>query len=375
MGYIHLKLDMQNGKHIFYDENILRSYKEDLTSFISNNKYLNDFDFAKSVMMSQEIKANNLIEGINNDLKLINDVIDKKYLNISKEERHKIINLYKGYKYILRNKEINKDNLRELYSILSNNILDKEDIKKMGSYYRLEPVYILRGNSLDAIKPFMGFDSDKIDYSMEQFFSYVNSDNSYNQIDTFIKSQIMHFYFVYIHPYFDVNGRTSRTVAMWYLLNNKDYPYIIFNRAITFSRSSYIRSIINSRKYGNITHFLKYMLKNVAKELEKDYIVRNVSSNSPYKLTDEDKEIIEYMITMKNNLTTKDLSVTYNRFNEHKKYSYILKNIINPLIDKDVIKVTGYNKNNSNIKITINNDLFDTNDSKIKYINLKKYQM
>lgn len=326
-------------------------------------------------MMSQEIKANNLIEGINNDLKLINDVIDKKYLNISKEERHKIINLYKGYKYILRNKEINKDNLRELYSILSNNILDKEDIKKMGSYYRLEPVYILRGNSLDAIKPFMGFDSDKIDYSMEQFFSYVNSDNSYNQIDTFIKSQIMHFYFVYIHPYFDVNGRTSRTVAMWYLLNNKDYPYIIFNRAITFSRSSYIRSIINSRKYGNITHFLKYMLKNVAKELEKDYIVRNVSSNSPYKLTDEDKEIIEYMITMKNNLTTKDLSVTYNRFNEHKKYSYILKNIINPLIDKDVIKVTGYNKNNSNIKITINNDLFDINDSKIKYINLKKYQM
>ena len=49
----------------------------------------------------------------------------------------------------------------------------------------------------------------------------------------------MHFYFVYIHPYFDVNGRTSRTLAMWYLLNEEAYPYIIFNRAINNNASNY----------------------------------------------------------------------------------------------------------------------------------------
>ena len=74
---------------------------------------------------------------------------------------------------------------------------------------------------------------------MNQLFEFINNNElEETEINKFIKSQIMHFYFVYIHPYFDVNGRTSRTVAMWYLLNNKNYPYIIFNRAIEFNKKT-----------------------------------------------------------------------------------------------------------------------------------------
>mgnify|MGYP003296361204 FL=1 len=76
----------------------------------------------------------------------------------------------------------------------------------------------------------------------------------------------MHFYFVYIHPYFDINGRTSRTVAMWYLLNNSIYPYIIFNRGINFD-STYDKTIRECKDRYEITKFLKYMLINVKKEL------------------------------------------------------------------------------------------------------------
>ena len=66
---------------------------------------------------------------------------------------------------------------------------------------------------------------------MEYYFAFFNAPTfSQTMTDQYVKSQILHFYFVYIHPYFDVNGRTSRTMALWHLLNSQAYPYIIFNR-------------------------------------------------------------------------------------------------------------------------------------------------
>src|SRR5690606_40031597 len=58
---------------------------------------------------------------------------------------------------------------------------------------------------------------------LDKLISFLSSD-SYNgsMTDSYIKSQIVHFYFVYIHPYYDVNGRTSRTLSMWYLFEKED---------------------------------------------------------------------------------------------------------------------------------------------------------
>ena len=109
---------------------------------------------------------------------------------------------------------------------------------------------------------------------MNNLLTFINENTSKNAIDEFIKSQILHFYFIYIHPYFDVNGRTSRTTAMWYLLNKKAYPYLFFSRAITFSKDQYKKSILTSIRKGNITVFLDYILKSLIEELKKEeYII------------------------------------------------------------------------------------------------------
>ena len=98
------------------------------------------------MMMSQEIKSNNTIESINDDLSVIDEVIKKK-TSISSKERKRIINLYHGYQYILTHKTIDKKHLKELYDILSDGILDVYDKVNMGLYYRNEQVYILKGKS------------------------------------------------------------------------------------------------------------------------------------------------------------------------------------------------------------------------------------
>ena len=81
----------------------------------------------------------------------------------------------------------------------------------MGEYYREGPVYILRGISFDRF--FEGVPVKHIDEYMNILFDYINRNDDNTDIDTFIKSQIIHCYLVYIHPYFDGNGRTGRILS------------------------------------------------------------------------------------------------------------------------------------------------------------------
>ncbi len=374
-NFSKIKLEMKNGKYIHLNADYLKPFEDDLLHLIDDEDFMKTLSFAKRMMMGSEIKSNNAIEGIIDDISLIEDVIKRRKKPLSEEERKRIINLYHGYQYILNHKSINKDSLKELYSILSKGLLTENYINNMGDYYRNKPVIIYK-HYVD--NPYTGMDASKLDYYMNQFFTYVNSSlNSNSEIDIFIKSQIMHFYFVYVHPYFDVNGRTSRTISMWYLLNNKAYPYIIFNRAISFARREYDESIIKGRE-GDITLFLKYMLIEVTKELEKEYVLHNIKTSLNITLSREDTQMIDYLLSMKSNLTAKDLATLYNNYNKHRRTSEIFEERIIPLLDKKVLinlgETKGFiKKDTPNIKITINSDALDVNFEKIKYLNLKRF--
>jgi len=370
--YKEFGLKDEFNRSIGYNELYLEYFINDLNDFILNNSFMNEYDFAKKKLMSFEIKNNNNIEGIKDDILTIEKAVNKnEYKNIKR-----IHNLFEGYKYILLNKEINKENLRELYRILSDELLE-EKYKNNMDYYRKGPVYILRGNNL-CLEPFNGMDHNRLNYFMDMFFDYVNSNNDLDSINLFIKSQIMHYYFVYVHPYFDVNGRTSRTVSLWYLLNNKSYPYVIFNDAISFCKNKYEKSIILSRSKSNITAFLEFMLIQVKKELEKEAIINSIIINTDEKLTNDEIEIINYILTMNGNITVKDISWFYNQFNNKKPPVFISNNLINKMIDKNILLFKGYtksyvDKDNLNYKLELNKDNIKVDSDRIKYIKNDKY--
>ena len=372
--FSYLKLDSTRRLNVNYQ--YLEPYKDDIMRFLDNDD-MRTLSFAKRAMMSQEIKANNTIEGINDDLSIIDEVIKNKS-SLSDREKKRIINLYHGYQYILTHKDINKETLRELYLLLSDEILDDYDKTSMGEYYRTKPVYILKGSSLNN-DYYEGITPKQIDCYMNYFIDYINSDFlTGNEIDSFVKSQIMHFYFVHIHPYPDVNGRTSRTVAMWYLLNHKSYPYVIFNRAISFSKSMYEKNLIITRDTDNITLFLKYMLKNTLLELEKEYIIGNIKRNSDANLTKVDLQMIEYLLTTNSNLTAKDLATTYNSYNDHRRINIIIDEKIMPLVEKNIFVRKNDTKGfidgvRHNFNIGINEDLLDIKKEKIKYLKIDRY--
>lgn len=362
-----IDLFINDLRNLYINSESLMQIKSELEEFI---KFIpmNNLSFAKNVMLSEEIKSNNLVEGYLDDLKHIDEVVKSKDIESPKDQR--ILNLYKGYKYILKQKNINKESLKNLYSILSKNLLIAYDINHMGKYYRNDKVFIY--NSSDISKePDEGLPCNKIEEYMDYLFEYINSNNNLEtQTDFYIKSQIMHFYFVYIHPYFDVNGRTSRTTSMWYLLNNEVYPYIIFNRGINFDKSTYYRAILEAKKYGNITIFLKYMLENVKIELEKEYLILNIESLTE-KLSVQEKQTLNYILSMKQQRNLKTFNEFYSRFNDRRKLKEVNETLIEPLLEKNIIEKKGktkgkiYNGNN-NFRFEIKDSLMDKDENKIK---------
>ncbi|MBR3161538.1 MAG: Fic family protein [Bacilli bacterium] len=377
--YIKLDLiiDKKKNKKLYYNNKYLDSYKKDLDNFLSTELSINNIDFAKKMLMNYELQANNNIEGLVDSLESIDEVVNSKGKIIDYKDRKRIINLYKGYKYILQGKSINKDNLRELYSLLSDDLLEKRDLNNMGAYYRKGPVYIIMGNRLD-IDPIQGMPYKDLDFYMDNYFNYINKNNMNNDINNFIKSQIMHYYFVYVHPFFDVNGRTSRTVSMWYLLNSKNYPYIVFNRAISYAKSGYDKTINKCRDRGEVTLFLEYMLSQVLKELEKESLIQNININNCLNLSIEEEQIIEYFINMNGNLTAIDLIRKYNEYNFKVKPKIIYINKIEPLIDKGIFKIEGYTKKNicedvPNMWLKLNSKYVNMDKKKLKYLKIDKY--
>ena len=370
-----LELPMGKNNYLMINPDYFEDIRVELEDFLYGEDGLNSKDFVRKILFNQEIKTNNAVEGINNDLLIIENVIKNNLMIGNDKKRREIINLYNGYKYIFTNNIMDKEHLLELYKILSDGLLSSSDMARMGEYYREDKVYILRKGRID-MELSEGIDYSLIDKYMDIYFAYVNDNSDKTMTDKFIKSQIMHFYFVYIHPYFDVNGRSSRTMAMWYLLNNKAYPYIIFNRAISNNSSTYDETITDTRNNANISFFIRYMMINVKRELEKELIIQEIRDNTSVKMTMMDYQALNYILSMKGEKNVLTFTSLYRRDNGYKRVRDVYLQILLPLIDKKIIEIvrttnkemfSGYN----NEVFRINTSRFDVDNPKIKRLNLR----
>lgn len=248
LGFKVLSLKNEKNKNFYYNKVIVKELKKEIEKLL---KQLNDFNLSDELLASLEFEMGK----------------DKKNLNV-------------GYHYILGNQPINKDKLKELYDILSKDLLDEYSIENMGKYYRKKDVYILDGShSLMGLYN-KGLDPEKVEEKMDDLFDYINKDNDKDIVETYIKSQVIHYYLAYVHPYFDVNGRTARTLSMWYLIKQNAYPLIMFNRGIYKNREDYKKSILKSIR-GDITPFLEFSLKTLKEELVETIISQSDGKDSP----------------------------------------------------------------------------------------------
>lgn len=265
---------------------------------------------------------------------------------------------------------LDENKLKELYQILSFGLLKDFDKLKKGQFYRNDEVFIQYTNNPN-VEYDRGIDKELIKEKMDSLLDFLNEDEDLSMLDAFIKSQVAHFYFVYIHPYFDVNGRTARTVNMWYLIKNKAEPFIIFNRGILLNKQKYYKVIRSSKYNGNVTAFIKYMLEQTSEELKKENTILKIEEKLG-TLDTNTRQALNYVLSMNGKITRTDFTNMYAIFNPKEKNQYIDNIILNPLFEKEIlIKGESTKSKNDNYFFTINEELLEK-DEKVKVLTLAK---
>ncbi len=255
-----LPLKTFNSKYCFYVQGMYLAETENeyLRLLISDYELNQSFLFDRNVedmyisRLFSEVEGTLSIENVPTTHRRIVEINKSK--NLTEQNDIIVKNMINALRFIVEEKPaFNKENLRKLYSILSENCLPEELKIKDGAYYRNGEVHI---------GDFDGADYQIIEECMDSLFAFANDPTQLKTHDIFLP-YICHYYILYVHPYFDYNGRTARMVSFWlnYINNIKIAPFFM-SEAINESKYDYYRAITDTRNTNNdLTYFLGYILE------------------------------------------------------------------------------------------------------------------
>lgn len=255
-----LPLKTFNSNHCFYVNGLylLQTQNEYRRLLVSDYEINQSWLFNRNV---EDILISRLFSEVEGTLNIENIPTTHRHIveinrseNLTEQNDIIIKNMLKAIEFIVKEKPaFNKDNLRTLYNMLSENCLPDELKIKDNAYYRDDKVFI---------GAFEGADWHIIDACMDSLFAFANDPENIKEHDDLLP-YICHYYILYIHPYFDYNGRTARMVSFWlnYIHNITFAPYFM-SEAINESKNDYYRAITDSRNTNNdLTYFLGYILE------------------------------------------------------------------------------------------------------------------
>ena len=290
-------------------------------------------------ILSNEIYKTNKIEGIESSKSQIYSSL-KENRKFNKKE-NKLDGIIKKYKDIMENNFKDTQHIESLSSFRK--IYDEmfEDFEKSGNYkldgkyFRKDTVKVINGvgNTIH-----IGINGEEtIEKNMENLIQFMNK----KDIPFLVKASISHFFFEYIHPFYDGNGRFGRYLLSLYLARKLDI-LTAFSLSYSISKNldDYYKSFVEAEdvnNYGEITFFVENILKTIKNgqemiiELLNDSVMRfNHSMEILNELTKDlsEKENIILQIYLQNYL--------FNDFEEitNVELSYIIGDLTQQTINK-----------------------------------------
>lgn len=249
----------------------------------------------------EEIACSSAIECIDFNRDSIRNIL--KGFAPKDEMENRILGQKKGLEFIsdFKNK-ITEENLYKLYMVTVGDFLNDENKLKNDSFYRDDSVFVVSDKLEHS-----GLDFSLLPDYMKKFIEFINEDNIE---DDLIKASVIHFYFAYLHPYFDGNGRMARLLHLWFLIQKgyKTTLFVPFSSFIQKNKSGYYNAFTlieeNYKISGviDVTPFIKYFTDNVYNKLPESEIAENVFESykehlSKGEVTEKETELWSFVIS------------------------------------------------------------------------------
>lgn len=237
----------------------------------------------KQIMLDAYSSAT--IEGARTTVEKVIKALNSKNNNALDKSNQMVINAVRACNVAYEN-EINFNNIRQFWDIITYNVYENERLK--GDKFRSGMVYI--GNSTRTVHT--PCDTELIDKNMLDMFNWLTQSN----IDILIKSCMLHFYTVYIHPFCDGNGRIARLMQSSYLIHNgyNNVKYVSISESINNDLNMYYKTLQESEYiYENmldITPFISYILDKICDSIDNTISKYNKLSNIQLILLNKMKE-------------------------------------------------------------------------------------
>lgn len=224
---------------------------------------------------------------------------------------------------------LTKEMLLELQKMLTENTFDEDEKHKVGRWRKDSDgiVVVVQEGSNEYIAHVPPTEKE-IPSLLNKLIAYANTPpESGNGSFThpIVKAILLHFWFAYIHPFADGNGRMARMLFYWYLMKNGYWliKYVPISTVIKNSRTQYSDAFIFSEQYDNdLTYFIAYNFDKLKKALEMfDNHIERVKKKSQSidkilddkDLNERQKQILHYLGGNKDDKITAKKHATFQR--------------------------------------------------------------
>lgn len=235
-------------------------------------------------MLSSEINSTNEIEGVaSSKTEIVNST--KNILN-NTGNKNKYKSLIMSYLKFIKKEDKNSLNtiityegIRNIYDQLLKGEIQRNDILD-GKYFRKKDVFIknFRGESIHQ-----GISGEEnIELHLHRLFEFYKN----NDIPYLIRIAIYHYYFAYIHPFYDGNGRTLRFITSTALIEELNWiSALSLSQGCNYNRTTYLKIFHKTNQIsmcGEMNYFIDNFL-NIIYSTQKYWLNKLLNKTELFK--------------------------------------------------------------------------------------------